>query len=59
MKYHIEEQRAKRWVHIASFEAEEYALWFAENVNLKTSLRVVEMWPRRRIVKEYKAAVGK
>lgn len=52
MRYHVEEQRKTRWVHIASFEAEEYAIWFTENANLKTPLRVVEMWPRRRIVRE-------
>ena len=54
MKFHVEERRKKRWVHIASFESQEYALWFIRELKNGNELQVVEMWPRRRIVDRYR-----
>ena len=52
MKWSVEEKR-KTWHKIASFDALDYARWFAVHAPL-SEIQIVENWPRRRIIVIYR-----
>jgi hypothetical protein len=55
VRYYVYE-RIRRWVHIASFDTLADAEWFClhpPSYRAKRPLRVMQMWPRPRVLEVY------
>lgn len=57
MRYYVYE-RIRRWIHVASFDTPGDAEWFCRHPppsRADRPLRIVEMWPRPRVLNIYVA----